>query len=120
MDELEKERAELNDAMENQGADFINLKSSFHETQEVHKTTSQQVKSLECELNLMKFELQGCHDQLDQKESEIEKLNQMLDHSEEQMQQKNKEIEELESRNFIDQHADYIYNMSNKYLFKKR
>lgn len=68
----------------------------------------------------MKFELQGCHDQLDQKESEIEKLNQMLDHSEEQMQQKNKEIEELESRNFIDQHADYIYNMSNKYLFKKR
>ena len=48
------------------------------------------------------------------------KLNHMLETSKEQVQAKDAEIEILESRSFIDQHADYIYNISNKYLFKNQ
>lgn len=117
--ELERDRNNLNDAFENQGADFINLKSSFHETQESQNVNEKKLKNLDCEINLMRYELQGCREQMEQKEDEIDKINQMLENQEQQIQFKNEEIEQLESRTFIDQHADYIYNMSNKYIFKK-
>lgn len=63
--ELERDRANLNDAFENQGTDFINLKSSFHETQESQQATEKRLKNLDCEINLMRYELQGCREQIE-------------------------------------------------------
>ena len=117
---LEKDKINLHQAYKNQGAEFINLRSSFHETEQTKRTAEQQLQTMECEINVMKYEVKGCYERIQKQEAVIQNLNLKIQKREADLELKNLEIEQLEQRTFMDTHADYIYNMSNQYIFKKQ
>lgn len=70
-------------------------------------------------IKIYEIDLAGSKKQLELKEQEIENLSKQLVEMDAEIELKNLEISRLENRTFVDQHANYIHNITNKYLFKK-